>query len=116
MTKDGFIGLGVQGKYLAINLAEADYDLMAYDVRPEPLDEVCSHGAKRAMSNSDIGAHGQIVCVCVLDGQQTTDVLLGTDGVFATARPGTIIAVHGTVEPAILARLADRAASHGMEL
>ena len=37
MMKVGFIGLGVQGKYLAINLAEAGYDLMAYDLRPEPL-------------------------------------------------------------------------------
>jgi 3-hydroxyisobutyrate dehydrogenase len=94
--KVGFIGLGVQGKYLAINIAEAGYDLMAYDLQSEPLDEVCARGAKRATSNGEIGTHGEIICVCVLDGQQTVDVLLRTDGVLAAARPGTVIAVHST--------------------
>ena len=35
--KAGFIGLGQQVKYLAINLAEAGHDLMVYDVRREPV-------------------------------------------------------------------------------
>ena len=116
MMKVGFIGLGVQGKYLAINLAKAGYDLMAYDLRPGPLDEVCSHGAKRATSNREVGTHGEVICVCVLDGQQTLDVLLGTDGLLDSVRPGTVIAVHSTIEPAILAQLAAASASHNVEL
>ena len=116
MVRVGFIGLGVQGKHLAINLANAGYDLMVYDLRSEPLDEVCAHGAKRATSNKEIGAHGEVICVCVLDGQQTIDVLLGTDGVFAAARSGALVAVHGTIEPATLAMLEDAARSRNVEL
>jgi 2-hydroxy-3-oxopropionate reductase len=116
MMKVGFIGLGVQGKHLAINLAKAGYDLMAYDLRPEPLDEVCTHGAKRAASNKEIGAHGEVICVCVVDGQQTTDVMLGTNGVLEAARPGAIIVVHGTIDPATLAMLAEAARSRDVEL
>ena len=37
--KTGFIGLGQQGKYLAINLVAAGHDLMVYDIRREPLEE-----------------------------------------------------------------------------
>lgn len=114
--KVGFIGLGVQGKYLAINLAEAGYDLMAYDLRPEPLEEVCSRGAKKAASNKEIGAHGEITCICVLDGQQARDVVLGPDGILAVARPGTVIAVHSTIEPAIVTELATAAAARNIEL
>jgi 3-hydroxyisobutyrate dehydrogenase len=114
--KVGFIGLGVQGKYLAINIAEAGYDLMAYDLQSEPLDDVCSRGAKRATSNGEIGAHGEIICICVLDGLQTIDVLLRTDGVLAAARPGTVIAVHSTIEPAILTQLAAASGARGIEL
>jgi 3-hydroxyisobutyrate dehydrogenase-like beta-hydroxyacid dehydrogenase len=44
--KVGFIGLGMQGKYMAINLAEAGYDLMVFDTRPEPLAELAAAGAK----------------------------------------------------------------------
>ena len=89
---------------------------MAYDLRSEPLDEVCSYGAKRATSNREIGAHGEVICVCVLDGQQTIDVLLGTDGVLAAASPGAVVAVHGTIEPATLAMLEGAASSRGIEL
>ena len=35
----------MQGKYLAINLAEAGFDLMVFDTRPEPLEELAAAGA-----------------------------------------------------------------------
>jgi 3-hydroxyisobutyrate dehydrogenase-like beta-hydroxyacid dehydrogenase len=114
--KVGFIGLGVQGKWLAINIAEAGYDVIAYDVLSAPLDEVCARGAKRAASNAEVGAHSDIVCICVMDGQQTKEVLLAPDGVLAGARPGILIAVHGTIEPAIVAQLSSICASRGVEL
>ena len=31
--KVGFIGLGMQGKYMAVNLAEAGYDVTMMDVK-----------------------------------------------------------------------------------
>ena len=114
--KVGFIGLGVQGKYLAINLADAGYDLMAYDLRSDPLNEVVAKGAKRASSNKELGAHGDIICICVLDGRQVLDVVLGPEGVVAGARPGTIIAVHSTIEPAIISQLSAAAKERQIEL
>ena len=116
MIKVGFIGLGVQGKYLAINLADAGYDLMVYDLRRGPLDEVKAHGAKEARSNKDVGAHGDIVCVCVLDDLQVQAAVLGPDGVLAGARPGTIVAIHSTVDPATIAQVAEAAKAHGVEV
>jgi len=116
MMKIGFIGLGVQGKYLAINLADAGYDLMVYDVRRGPLDEVTSHGAKEACSNKDVGAHGEIVCVCVLDDQQVHTAVLGPEGVLAGARPGTIVAIHSTVDPATISQVAEAAKARQVEV
>jgi 3-hydroxyisobutyrate dehydrogenase-like beta-hydroxyacid dehydrogenase len=43
--KTGFIGLGQQGKYLAINLVAAGHDLMVYDIRRERLEELVRAGA-----------------------------------------------------------------------
>ena len=65
--KTGFIGLGQQGKYLAINLAEAGHDLMVYDVRREPLEELASAGATIADSPRAIGHHAEVIAICVLD-------------------------------------------------
>jgi 2-hydroxy-3-oxopropionate reductase len=114
--KLSFIGLGIQGKYLAINLADAGHDLRAFDLRQEPLAQVVSHGAKAAKSCRECGEHGEIVCVCVLDDSQLKDVLLGKDGVLEGIKKGAIIAVHSTVEPGTIAELAEAARAKGVEL
>ena len=114
--KVGFIGLGTQGKYLAVNLGQSEHDVMVYDIRREPLDELAAAGARIAGSNSEVGAHGAIVEICVLDDAQLNEVVLGDDGVLAGADAGTILAVHSTVEPGTIESLAEVAAAQGVEL
>src|SRR5688572_32858348 len=84
--KVGFIGLGMQGKYMAINLAEAGYDLMVFDTRPEPLAELAAAGAKIARSNAEVARHAEIVQVCVLNDAQVEAVVAGPAGLLETAR------------------------------
>jgi 3-hydroxyisobutyrate dehydrogenase-like beta-hydroxyacid dehydrogenase len=84
--KAGFIGLGQQGKYLAINLAEAGHDLMVYDVRREPLEELASAGATIADSPRAIGHHAEVIAICVLDDAQLEAVVFGPKGVLAAGR------------------------------
>ncbi len=114
--KLGFIGLGTQGKYLAINLAQAGHDLMVFDVRPEPLQELVQAGARVASSCAALAAHAQIVEICVLNDAQLDEVMLAPQGVLAGATPGTIVAVHSTVEPGTITRLAEIAAEKKVEL
>jgi len=40
----------MKGKYLAINLAEAGFDLIVFDTPPEPLQELTMAGAKTRYS------------------------------------------------------------------
>jgi len=114
--KVGFIGLGTQGKYLAVNLAQAGHDLMVHDVRREACAELAAQGAKIAGSAAEVGRHGEVVEVCVLDDAQVEAVVAGPDGVLAGAAPGTIIAVHSTVDPATIHKLAEIAAARSVEL
>jgi 3-hydroxyisobutyrate dehydrogenase len=114
--KFGFIGLGVQGKYLAINEARAGHDLMAYDVRAEPLAELAQAGAKIANSSREVGAHGEVVQVCVLDDAQVEEVVAGKDGVLAGAKPGTILVIHSTIRPSTIEKMAALAEKRGVEV
>lgn len=114
--KVGFIGLGMQGKYMAINLADAGYDLIVYDTRPEPLEELASAGARIAGSNAEVAEHAEIVQVCVLDDAQVETVVVGSKGLLETAAPGTIIVIHSTIEPATIERLAPLAAEKNVEI
>lgn len=115
-SKVGFIGLGTQGKHLAINLAQAGVDLMVFDVRPEPLGELRSAGARIAGSNREVGAHGEIIAVCVLNDAQADAVVLGEQGVLAGAARGSLIVIHSTVHPNTISKLAAAAHERGVEL
>lgn len=114
--KVGFIGLGTQGKLLAVNLVEAGHDLMVHDLRREPLDLLSQHGAKIAQSAREVGAHAEVVEICVLDDAQVDEVVAGPAGVLRGAASGTIIAIHSTIRPATIMRLAEVAAAQGVEL
>lgn len=114
--KVGFIGLGVQGKYLAINEVQAGHDLMVYDLREEPLRELAVAGARVATSCREVAAYADIIQVCVLDDAQLEAVVLGDSGVFSGAKPGTILVVHSTVRPRTIAKLADFAEARGLVL
>jgi 3-hydroxyisobutyrate dehydrogenase-like beta-hydroxyacid dehydrogenase len=117
MTKVGFIGLGEQGKPMAVNLAAADgFDLMVYDLRKEPLDELVALGARRAGSPREVGAHAELVEVIVVDDAQVEAVVLGDEGVIAGARPGSVIAIHSTIRPATIRKIAAACAVKGVEL
>jgi 3-hydroxyisobutyrate dehydrogenase-like beta-hydroxyacid dehydrogenase len=104
--KVGFIGLGMQGKYMAVNLADAGYDLMVYDTRPEPLAELAKAGAKIAQSNAEVAKHAEVVQVCVLNDAQVEAVVAGPKGLLETAAPGTILVIHSTIAPATIEKLA----------
>jgi 3-hydroxyisobutyrate dehydrogenase-like beta-hydroxyacid dehydrogenase len=114
--KTGFIGLGQQGKYLAINLAQAGHDLMVYDIRREPLEELARAGATIADSPRAIGRHAEVIAICVLDDAQLEAVVLGPDGVLSTAAPGTVVVIHSTVEPSSIAKIAAAAAASKIEV
>lgn len=114
--KVGYIGLGMQGKYLAINLADAGYDLMVFDVNPKPLEELAAAGAKIAGSNAEVAEHAEVVLTCVLNDAQVEAVIAGPDGLLSTAAPGTIIVVHSTIQPQTIDKLAVVAAEKDVEL
>jgi 3-hydroxyisobutyrate dehydrogenase-like beta-hydroxyacid dehydrogenase len=114
--KAGFIGLGQQGKYLAINLVEAGYDLMVYDVRREPLEALARAGAKIADSPRAVGRHAEVIAICVLDDAQLEAVTFGPEGVLPAAAPGTVLVIHSTVEPSSIAKIAEAGAALKIEV
>jgi 3-hydroxyisobutyrate dehydrogenase-like beta-hydroxyacid dehydrogenase len=101
-----WIGLGNMGQPMAGHVLAAGHDVAAYDVRTAPVDAAAALGARPATSPGDAATDADAVCVAVLDGPQVEAVTTGPDGVFATARPGTIVAVHSTVHPATVRQVA----------
>src|SRR6185295_17418879 len=73
-------------------------------------------GAKIATSNAEVGAHSEVVQVCVLNDVQVDAVVAGPRGLLDTLARGAIIVIHSTIEPATIEKLAPLAAAKGVEI
>jgi 3-hydroxyisobutyrate dehydrogenase-like beta-hydroxyacid dehydrogenase len=108
----GFIGLGIMGSRMAANLRRAGFELTVWSRTTEKAREWAQeHGAELAASPAELGDRCDVVITMVVDGPQVESVLLGPDGVAATARPGSLCIDMSTIAPettrSIGAELAD---------
>jgi len=114
--KVGFIGLGSMGRPFATNIAAAGFDLTVHDVRPEPVAELVALGARAASSAREVAQQAAIVDIAVRDEGEVNSVMHGPNGLLAGARPGLIAAIHTSLHPQIIQKLAEEAEASGVEI
>lgn len=112
----GFIGLGNIGKPMARRLTETAGGLTVCDANPDATRSFADRGIDVAATAAEVAERSAVISIMVRDDAQVLDVLDGADGVLRTARPGTVVAVHSTVEADTPARLAALAAEHDVHL
>jgi 3-hydroxyisobutyrate dehydrogenase len=114
MKHVGFIGLGDMGFPMAKNLVGNDFEAVVFDMRPDPLKTLSELGATVATSNREVGEKCEIIGICVQDDKQVEAVMLAEDGILKGAKPDTIVAIHSTVHPDTVRKLAKIAAEQGV--
>ena len=97
--KIGFIGLGLMGKPMALNIAKANFPLIVYDVREEPLDELAKLGAKVAKSAKEVGRESDIVVVMVSSYSQVKEAAFPPEGALGGMRSGSTLIITSTILP-----------------
>jgi len=113
MTRVGFIGLGNQGAPMAHRIGDAGLPLTVWARRRE----VAASFADKATvvdSPARVGAASDVVGVCVLDDDDVVEVVLGGTGIMAGMARGGVIAVHSTIHPKTLNRLAENGSPRGI--
>jgi 3-hydroxyisobutyrate dehydrogenase-like beta-hydroxyacid dehydrogenase len=110
--KLGYIGLGNQGAPMAKRLVDWPGGLIVFDVRAESMTPFAEAGATLADSVADV-AVADVISVTVLTDQQVRTVV-GELG--AHAKPGTVIAIHSTIEPDTAGELADQLRPKGIHV
>jgi 3-hydroxyisobutyrate dehydrogenase-like beta-hydroxyacid dehydrogenase len=112
----GFIGLGTMGLRMATNIAHAGFDLTVYDRREEPLRQMEKLGAKVASSPSELAQDADVIEIAVAPETEVENVILGPEGVLASARAGTVIDSHSTIFPSDIQRIAAEAERVGVHV
>ena len=111
-VKLGYIGLGNQGAPMAKRLVEWPGGLVVFDVRTESMTPLAELGATLADSVADVAA-ADVISVTVLTDAQVRDVVTE---LAQHAKPGTVIAIHSTIEPNTAAELADELRPSGIHV
>jgi len=114
-SRIGFIGLGIMGKPMSKNLLKAGHQLVVYDIRPEPVEELVAAGAERGASAKDVAARIQIVITMLPDSPDVEQAILGPAGVLEGARPGAIVIDMSSISPLVAQKVGAACAARGVE-
>ncbi|MEX2439475.1 MAG: 2-hydroxy-3-oxopropionate reductase [Actinomycetota bacterium] len=103
----GFIGVGIMGKPMVLNLLEAGFAVVVHSRSAGPVDEVVAEGAKRGESAADVAGQVDVVISMVPDTPDVEAVLLnGPDPVIEGVRAGQLVIDMSTISPVATKRIA----------
>ena len=109
----GFIGLGAMGRGMAAQCAKKGFNLVVNDINPEPVDYLVSLGAQAAGSPAEVATRCSIIVTVLPAGRQVDEVIMGADGLFDHAAPGTLVMDLSTIEPEMTDKLHEQAKARG---
>ena len=113
----GFIGLGIMGKPMALNLVKAGYDVLVADkFAPKAVDEVVATGAKAAASNMEVGEKCDIVITMVPNSPNVKEALFGEDGAAKTMTAGKIVLDCSSINPIASREICAELEKKGIEM
>jgi 3-hydroxyisobutyrate dehydrogenase-like beta-hydroxyacid dehydrogenase len=115
-VKLGFIGLGIMGSRLTRRLHAADWNIRAWNRSPEPAKELSQAGIPIAATIVDLVANSDVILSSLSNDTAVHSVYCDSAGVFASAKPGTIVLEMSTISPQLSHLLHREASSLGVQL
>jgi 2-hydroxy-3-oxopropionate reductase len=113
----GFIGLGIMGKPMSMNLLKAGYELVIYDVNSAAVNEVSKAGAKTGSSPKDVASQCDVIITMLPDSPQVEEVVLnGANSLIEGAKPGSILIDMSSIAPAVSQKVAARLKEKGIRM
>jgi 3-hydroxyisobutyrate dehydrogenase-like beta-hydroxyacid dehydrogenase len=116
--KIGFIGLGLMGRPMALNLLKAGHTLTVWNRTSARTQELANAGATVAKTPREVAAASEILMTIVSDPAALESVLWGDgdhkDGAFEGLKSGSIYIDSSTVSPALEKKIAAACQQRGV--
>jgi len=109
----GFIGLGIMGQPMALNLVKAGHPVTVFNRTPAKTETLKSAGAKVAGTPAEAAAEADFVVSIVSDTAAVEEVILGKGGVLETVRSGATVIDSSTISPVASRKFACKIAGKG---
>ncbi len=106
-----YLGLGIMGRWMAVNLAKAGHEVAVWNRSAGKEVE----GARTATSPADAAKGAEVVWMCVSDTKAVEQVLFGAGGAEQALTAGMIVADSSTISPSATVRFAERIKARGAD-
>jgi 2-hydroxy-3-oxopropionate reductase len=117
--KVGFIGLGIMGRPMALNLLKGGHEVTVWARRAESMQPLLDAGAKGAANPADVARAVDVAISMVADAPDVEQVMLGengvSSGVVAAHKSGLVAVDMSTILPASARDIAARLREKGIE-
>lgn len=113
--KIGFIGMGIMGKPMALNLLKAGYDVTVSNRNMAKCEPVVAAGAKSG-SYIEVAESCDVVITMLPNGPQVKAVMLGEDGVAAHMKSGSTFIDMSSINPVDSKDLCAAVSVYGVEM
>ena len=107
MKRIGFIGLGLMGSGMSMNLLKAGFPVTVWNRTQSKMKPLLEAGAEGAGSPKELAEKSDIIIGIVTDSSDVEEVLLGSDGVIHGAKSGTIVIDMSTISPSVTRRISE---------
>lgn len=114
--KVGFIGLGLMGRPMALNVLNAGHEVHVWTRRAESMQPLVEAGAVACASAAALAGVVDVAISMVADAPDVEQVALGPEGVAAGAGAGLVFVDMSTISPAAAQSIAARLAGQGIQM
>ncbi len=112
----GFIGLGIMGRGMAMNLLRAGFSLTVWNRTASRIEPFVAEGARAAQSPAEVAEHSDIIITCVSDTPDVQDVIMGENGVIQRAAAGALVIDMSTISPKVTRDIGEALEARGIHM
>jgi 2-hydroxy-3-oxopropionate reductase len=114
--KIGFIGTGIMGRPMALNLIKAGHDLYTWGRRFDTVEPLLVAGAMGKGTPAEVAAAAEITFTMVANTTDVEQVVMGERGLMHGAGAGSVIVNMSTISPSSARRMAEQLAPRGIHM
>ncbi|MCK4761608.1 MAG: NAD(P)-dependent oxidoreductase [Candidatus Aminicenantes bacterium] len=111
----GWIGTGVMGKAMALNLLKEGRHIFAYSRTKEKANELINRGAAWCDTPAEVTKHSKIIFTIVGFPADVEEVMFGSGGLINNAAPGSIIIDMTTSQPSLAKKINEAAQKRSID-
>lgn len=114
--KLGFIGLGVMGRPMALNLMKHGHQMGVYARRAQSAAPLVAAGALRYDTPAALAAAAEVIFTVVTNSADVEQVVLGENGIIHGAHAGSVVVDMETISPTVARSIAQALEKKGVDM